>query len=128
MYCSNCGSEVKEGQAICLNCGFALRNTSNKTVNGEVEGWWGTTNTKGSKRGVSFVWAWFLGPFGAHRLYLGSDYRILMLLLGLAAIPTMGLTLMVTAVWTIIDLIRIGTASPEEFDTLFSSKTTKEAL
>ena len=24
-FCSNCGSEVKEGQAICLSCGFALK-------------------------------------------------------------------------------------------------------
>ena len=24
-FCSNCGAEVKEGQAICLSCGFALK-------------------------------------------------------------------------------------------------------
>jgi uncharacterized membrane protein YhaH (DUF805 family) len=24
-FCSNCGSEVKDGQAICLSCGFALK-------------------------------------------------------------------------------------------------------
>ena len=26
-FCSNCGAEVKEGQAICLSCGFALKSS-----------------------------------------------------------------------------------------------------
>ena len=125
MYCSNCGSEVKEGQAICLNCGFALRNTS---VNSEAQDWWGTTNSRGKQRGVSFILAWFLGPFGAHRLYLGSDYRVLMVLIALLAIPTLGLTLAINAVWALIDIARIIMASPEEFDTLFDSRAAKEAL
>ena len=30
-YCSNCGAEVKEGQAICLSCGFALKESVVKT-------------------------------------------------------------------------------------------------
>ena len=29
-YCSNCGTEVKEGQAICLSCGFALKESAVK--------------------------------------------------------------------------------------------------
>jgi len=29
-YCSNCGAEVKEGQAICLSCGFALKESAVK--------------------------------------------------------------------------------------------------
>ena len=31
-YCSNCGNEVKEGQAICLGCGFALQGNSKPTA------------------------------------------------------------------------------------------------
>lgn len=27
-FCSNCGAQVKEGQAICLNCGFALKSNA----------------------------------------------------------------------------------------------------
>ena len=27
-FCSNCGAEVKEGQAICLSCGFALKSNT----------------------------------------------------------------------------------------------------
>ena len=30
-YCSNCGAEVKEGQAICLSCGFALKESAVKS-------------------------------------------------------------------------------------------------
>jgi len=29
-YCSNCGVEVKEGQAICISCGFALKESAVK--------------------------------------------------------------------------------------------------
>jgi len=29
-FCSNCGAEVKEGQAICLSCGFALKESAVK--------------------------------------------------------------------------------------------------
>ena len=31
-FCSNCGNEVKEGQAICLGCGFALQGNSKPTA------------------------------------------------------------------------------------------------
>ena len=31
-FCSNCGNEVKEGQAICLGCGFALHGNSKPTA------------------------------------------------------------------------------------------------
>lgn len=30
MYCSNCGKEVNEQAAVCLNCGYALNNSQNK--------------------------------------------------------------------------------------------------
>ena len=30
-FCSNCGNEVKEGQAICLGCGFALNGNAKPT-------------------------------------------------------------------------------------------------
>lgn len=36
MFCSNCGSEVKEGQAICLSCGFALKNNTVNSAAGEA--------------------------------------------------------------------------------------------
>ena len=43
-FCSNCGAEVKEGQAICLSCGFALKESavkadpaSNKDYSDRVE-------------------------------------------------------------------------------------------
>ena len=29
-FCSNCGAEVKEGQTICLSCGFALKESAVK--------------------------------------------------------------------------------------------------
>ncbi|MBR7133395.1 MAG: zinc ribbon domain-containing protein [Clostridia bacterium] len=29
MYCSNCGKEVNENAAVCVNCGYALNNAAN---------------------------------------------------------------------------------------------------
>ncbi len=43
-YCGNCGKEVNPGQAVCLNCGFALNNaqlttqTSPKSDNAKTLG------------------------------------------------------------------------------------------
>ncbi len=37
-YCSNCGSEVKETQDVCLQCGHRLTST-NYIVEGDTFGW-----------------------------------------------------------------------------------------
>lgn len=27
-FCSNCGNKVEEGQAVCLHCGFSLKDNA----------------------------------------------------------------------------------------------------
>jgi len=56
-FCSNCGNEIQEGQAVCLKCGFALK-SSNHASSG---GWFDAASHNGHKRGVVAIIIWFLG-------------------------------------------------------------------
>ena len=82
-YCSNCGAEVKEGQAICISCGFALKESvvkadpvSDKDYSNRV------------KHDAFKLWPKFDGPIGR------MEYFVSLLKLtgvGLAVILIIGL-------------------------------------
>jgi hypothetical protein len=40
-YCANCGSEVKQNQEVCLECGHRLKGSPNRNVRveGDTLGW-----------------------------------------------------------------------------------------
>ena len=116
MFCSNCGSEVKEGQAICLNCGFAIDNSSNTAVS--LDSYFSVTNVNGASRVVSLVLAWLLGCVGAHRLYMKARHRWTMLILGILGVFLV-FPLLITGVWGFIDAIRILVASNDDYEVLF---------
>lgn len=60
-FCSNCGTELKEGADVCLGCGKAIEKTIKK------EG----MSTK--SRLVTFLLCTFLGTLGIHRFYVGKN-------------------------------------------------------
>lgn len=65
-FCQNCGSEVKENQAVCLKCGFAItpqraQNNLEKDLANGVH-----------NKYVAAILAILLGGFGAHKFYLGQ--------------------------------------------------------
>ena len=49
------------------------------------------------------------GWFGIHRIYLKSDYAIVMCVLGLSGL-LFGIPLLVTWVWSMVDLVRVCNA------------------
>lgn len=49
------------------------------------------------------------GWFGLHRLYLKADYAVVMCILGLSGL-VLGVPLLVTLVWMLVDLVRISNA------------------
>jgi TM2 domain-containing membrane protein YozV len=113
MFCSNCGKQVEVGQAICLNCGFALPN-SKKPAESGVHGKFVTT----------LVLTWFLGAFGAHRFYLGAPKAGLMLGLAIVGIVTsmvgVGVFILLgVGIWALIDFFKILKAGEEGFEALF---------
>jgi len=116
MFCSNCGSPVQEGQAVCLNCGFSLR----PSAKSKGDGWFDTPSNNGSKRGVVAIITWFFGVFGVHRFMMG-DKKIgtIQLLITLSSIFLI-FPLIVTAIWALVDFIKIVSADEEEFSVLFA--------
>ena len=114
-FCSNCGAEVKEGQAVCLNCGFELK----QVKSAKSRGWFEHQNRDGKERGPAFLFAFFLAGLGAHRFYLNAEWKVTMLLVFLAGIPTLGATWIITCIWGLIDFVRIVAADEETFQHLF---------
>ena len=114
-YCSNCGAEVEEGQAICLSCGFELK----QIKSAKSRGWFDIQNRNGKERGPAFLFSFFLGGLGAHRFYLDAEWKTTMLLIFLAGIPTLGATWIITGIWGLIDFVRIVAADEETFQDLF---------
>jgi len=116
MFCSNCGSEVKEGQAICLNCGFAIK-PSVKVASTE-DNYFGITNANGASRGAAILLNFLLGAFGAHRFYMKAPHSWLMLSIGIMGILLV-FPLVFTGIWSFIDLIRMLVADKNEYNHLF---------
>lgn len=65
-FCQNCGNEVKEGQAVCLKCGFGIANNKSADSIGSD-----LANGKHNKY-VAVVLALLLGGLGIHKFYLGQ--------------------------------------------------------
>ena len=61
-FCSNCGNEVKDNQAVCLKCGYAINQSLTRNFASN-----GTHN-----KIVAALLAIFLGWLGAHKFYLGK--------------------------------------------------------
>jgi len=113
-FCSNCGNEIQEGQAVCLKCGFALK-SSNHASSG---GWFDAASHNGHKRGVVAIIIWFLGAFGVHRFMLGDNksggLMLLLLVTSFLIVPAI-----ILVIWIIVDFYKVVTATNEEFEELF---------
>lgn len=57
-YCSNCGNEVQEHQAICLNCGAYVQHSP--------------ARPGGKSRIAAGIIAILLGGLGVHKFYMGK--------------------------------------------------------
>ena len=96
-FCSNCGSELKENQDVCLNCGVSINKSNNNT----------NPNTK-SKIAAGLLGI-FLGTLGVHNFYLGYTGKATAQLL--ITVLSCGILSVVSAVWGLIEGIMILTGS-----------------
>ncbi len=63
-YCPNCASETSPDAAVCVKCGVALKKTSDGKV---------STGVVGDKSKIAAgLFAIFLGHLGIHKFYLGE--------------------------------------------------------
>ncbi len=97
-YCSNCGSEIKDGAEFCSKCG-SKAGTSNATAGQTVN-----ANTQKSKLAAGLLQI-FLGCFGVGRFYLGYTG------IGVAQLLVSLFTCGIGAIWPFIDGILILTGS-----------------
>lgn len=71
-YCQHCGEKVDSGASICLKCGYSLENKKNNTKSGVA----GDDAEVGEKsRLTAGLLGCFLGGIGAHDFYLGNNKR-----------------------------------------------------
>lgn len=92
MFCPSCGSEIKSGAVVCLNCGAAAPNASVAVKSDNTNSEWLT----------AMLLALFLGPFGAHNFYLKRySIAIAQLVLGLCSCFT------ISGIWALVDWVVI---------------------
>ena len=99
-YCSNCGSELKEGADICLKCGKII--IEQKKVN--------VINDPNAKSKIAAgILGILLGCFGVHNFYLGyTSKAIAQLLITLLSCFILS---PISAVWGLVEGILILTGS-----------------
>ena len=97
-YCSNCGSEIKDGAEFCSKCG-SKAGTSNATAGQNAN-----ANAPKSKLAAGLLQI-FLGCFGVGRFYLGYTG------IGVAQLLVSLFTCGIGAIWPFIDGILILTGS-----------------
>lgn len=98
-FCSNCGSEIQEGQQVCLKCGKLVGNdrpAAAKPVNGK-------------SKVAAGILGIFLGSLGVHNFYLGYSGKAVAQLL--ITLLSCGMLSVISAVWGLIEGIQILTGS-----------------
>ena len=110
-FCSNCGSKLNPGQAVCLSCGFAVKSTA-KNAND-----WNIETSTGKNRVTTLLITFFLGTFGAHWFYLGNYKRAWITLFVALSGFLLIVPLLITSVLAIVNLVQIvALDNTEEFD------------
>lgn len=91
-YCYNCGAEVTPGAQVCMKCGFSLNDAKS-----------GNTDAQKSKLTAGLLGI-FLGGLGVHNFYLGYTGKAI-------AQIVLSLCFGVGAIWGLIEGIMILTGS-----------------
>lgn len=105
-YCSNCGSELKDGSAFCPKCGTKVgtkKTTEEVVVNGN-----GVPVQPKSKIAAGILGI-LLGALGVHNFYLGYNGKaVAQLLMTLLSCGILGI---VSGIWGLVEGICILTGS-----------------
>ena len=94
-YCPNCGTELKEGQEVCLNCGKVLKKEEPQNNN---------VNNNKSKVAAGLLGI-FLGSLGIHNFYLGYNGKAVTQLL--LTVLSCGILSPISGIWGLVEGILI---------------------
>lgn len=98
-FCHNCGAEIDDKAEICVKCG--VRQPALQSIPTQVN------DALAKEKWTAFLFAFLLGPLGAHRFYVGrtgSAVAMLLLTMTLIGMP-------ISSIWAIVDWIKILTGS-----------------
>ena len=96
-YCSNCGSELKEGADICLKCGKIVNNQNNN------QNVYKDPNAK--SKIVAGILGILLGSLGVHNFYLGYTSKAIAQLL--ISVLSCFILSPISAIWGLIEGVMI---------------------
>ncbi|MCM1364627.1 MAG: TM2 domain-containing protein [Faecalibacterium sp.] len=139
MYCKNCGKEIADNAAVCVNCGVSSGKGNNfchscgAATNPEATvcvkcgvNLNKKANSVGiageKKKWMAVVLAILFGEFGVHDFYLGYNKRGLIKLISLlvgaiTAVFIVGfIIILAIIIWIIVDIIRIVTGKMTDSD------------
>lgn len=105
-FCSNCGTELKEGASFCSKCGKEIN--EKEVVQGEVVNE-NQTNSQPKSKIAAGLLGIFLGCFGVHNFYLGFTGKAIAQLL--ITVLSFGILSFASAIWGLIEGILILTGS-----------------
>lgn len=103
MFCPKCGAQLPDGSAFCNLCGAQLNavNVPPSAVPYSANAPIGVSSRSAI---IFFIFAWFLGAFGAHNFYIGKTslavIQLVVSVIGLflAGVPTIGI-----AIWALVE-------------------------
>lgn len=105
-FCSNCGTELKEGASFCSKCGKGIN--EKEVVQGEVVNE-NNVNSQPKSKIAAGLLGIFLGCFGVHNFYLGFTGKAIAQLL--ITVLSCGILSFASAIWGLIEGILILTGS-----------------
>ena len=115
MFCTKCGAQLPDGSAFCNLCGAQLNavnvppsdNPYSANAPTGVSSYSANAPTGVSSRSAIayFLFAWFLGCFGAHNFYIGKTglavTQLLVAIIG--GIVLLGIPTIVIAIWVMVE-------------------------
>ena len=105
-FCPKCGTELKEGENFCSNCGNASETTNNsEQVNTTVT----AVKPEGKSKMAAGLLGIFFGGWGVHSFYLGYTGKAIGQLL--LTVLSCGVLSFVSGIWGLIEGILILTGS-----------------
>lgn len=125
MFCSQCGRNIETSARFCPQCGADLSGNTYAGANDrrvvDVQPAVRASRRSYREKSIALILGLLLGCWGAHRFYLGEKSSAASMLgIGLAGLFFL-FPLLVTGIWSLVDIIRILCMDSEEFDARYNS-------
>lgn len=102
-YCKNCGAEVEPQQAICTKCGYSINDEKQLETSNQIGG---------QDKTVIILVAVFIGTLGVHNFMMGETKKgVFKLILSLVGGWLCGIGILVSLIFTIMDIVKIASGT-----------------